>query len=325
MDQQSSASRNFALVGVAGYIAPKHLAAIRETKCKLIAAMDPHDSVGILDRYFPNTKFFNEIERFDRFLERQRREDPANKIDFLSICTPNYLHDAHIRLALRLQANAICEKPLVINPWNLDQLVELEQEYQKRVYTVLQLRHNPKIVELKKSLEAADHQTRPHVCLSYVTRRGAWYQTSWKGSDEKSGGLSVNIGIHFFDLLLWLFGSVRRASVHCSTASRMAGSLELENARVTWFLSIDGKDLPDHVREKGGFAFRSLTMDGEDIELSDGFTDLHTAVYDSILDGRGDGIADARPSIELVHSIRHSKVSSIDDLAHPFIQGKALA
>lgn len=312
-------ARNFALIGVAGFIAPKHLRAIRDTGNQLVAAMDPHDSVGILDSFFPEAQFFTEFERFDRFLEKQRREKQARPIEYLSICSPNYLHDAHVRLALRVQANAICEKPLVINPWNLEQLCELEVEYARRIYTVLQLRLHPTVRALKQSLEAEASRSRRDVHLTYITRRGAWYHRSWKGSEEKSGGLVMNIGIHFFDLLLWLFGSVERSLLHQASPSRLAGYLELEHARVRWFLSVDANDLPADVRKKGGFAHRSITIDGEELDLSAGFTDLHTEVYRDILAGGGFGIEDARPAIDLVHLVRYSREAPANGLAHPFL------
>jgi UDP-N-acetyl-2-amino-2-deoxyglucuronate dehydrogenase len=312
--------REFALIGVAGYIAPKHLKAIRDTGNVLVAATDPHDAVGILDSYFPDAGFFTEIERFDRFLERRRRRADGGPIEYVTICSPNYLHDAHVRLALRVGAHAICEKPLVINPWNLEQLQELEAEYQRRVYTVLQLRLHPAVQTLKQALAAEGNHSRRDICLTYITRRGRWYQHSWKGVEEKSGGLAMNIGIHFFDLLLWLFGRVERNIVHQNSPSRMSGCLELERARVRWFLSVDYNDLPVTVRNEGGFAYRSITIDGQDLDLSAGFTDLHTAVYREILAGGGFGTQDARPSIELVYSVRHSRESPANGLAHPMVR-----
>jgi UDP-N-acetyl-2-amino-2-deoxyglucuronate dehydrogenase len=313
-------SRNFALIGVAGFIAPKHLKAIRDTGNTLIAAMDPHDSVGILDSYFSEARFFTEIERFDRFLEKQRRQRDAKSVEFLSICTPNYLHDAHVRLALRVQSHAICEKPLVINPWNLEQLHELELEYQRRVYTVLQLRLHPTVQALKKTFEAESNESKHDVCLTYITRRGAWYHQSWKGVEQKSGGLTMNIGIHFFDLLLWLFGAAERSIVHQSVSSRMAGYLELERARVRWLLSVDASDLPAQVQANGGFAYRSITVDGQELDLSAGFAGLHTDVYKDILAGNGFGIEDCRPGIDLVYTIRNSREVPGNGFAHPMLQ-----
>ncbi len=317
--------KNFAIIGIAGFIAPKHLKAVKETGNRLVAAMDRHDAVGIMDNYFPDAAFFTEIERFDRFLEKQRRAPDGTPIDFLSICTPNYLHDSHCRLALRLGANAICEKPLVISPWNLDQLRELEQEYQRKVYSVLQLRLHPELIRLKSELEATGPCTkRKEICLTYVTRRGKWYHQSWKGDIERSGGVSMNIGIHFFDFLLWIYGNPLRSFLHVNQPSRMAGVLELEKARVRWFLSVDESDLPQQAKANGAHAFRSITVDGEEIDLSTGFTDLHTEVYRDILESRGFGIDESQPAIELVYQIRMSTPVAINDVAHPFIQGKPL-
>jgi len=311
--------KNFALIGAAGFVAPRHLKAIQQTGNLLIAAVDPHDSVGILDSYFPEATFFTEIERFDRFLEKQRRDPLGSPVEYVTICSPNYLHDAHVRLALRLRANAICEKPLVVNPWNLDQLQELEEEYQRRVYTVLQLRLHPTVQALKKSLERETNRARRDVCLTYITRRGRWYHYSWKGSEDKSGGLAANIGIHFFDLLLWLFGPVRRNLVHMYQPTRAAGCLELQWAHVRWFLSIEYDDLPAAVREKGGYAYRSITIDGQELDLSEGFTDLHTEVYRDILAGGGFGIEDARPAIELVYQVRYSRETPANGFGHPLL------
>lgn len=308
---------NFALIGAAGYIAPRHLKAIADTGNRLIAAIDPKDSVGILDRHFPNARFFIEIERFDRFVERLRRENSPERIEYLTICSPNYLHDAHVRLGLRVRADVICEKPLTITPWNVDALAELEVEYGKKVYTVLQLRLLPPLAALKSRLQNAPNRKRAQVNLSYLSRRGPWYQVSWKGDPEKSGGVAMNIGVHFFDLLLWLFGSCKRSEVHFSSPTKMAGMLELEWADVTWFVSIDAADLPAGHLEKGEPAFRSLTLDGEEIEFSSGFTELHTEVYRDILSGGGYGLADARPAVELVYGLRSSKITQSASLAHP--------
>ncbi len=313
-------SPQYALIGAAGFVASRHLNAVREVGGNLIAAVDPHDSVGVLDRYFPEAKFFTEIERFDRYLEKRRRSDSDAPADYVSICSPNYLHDAHVRLALRLRAHAICEKPLVINPWNLDQLTDLEQEQDRRVFTVLQLRSHPGVKALRESMLAESNRQQRRICLTYVTRRGPWYHTSWKGSEEKSGGLAMNIGIHFFDLLLWIFGSMQRSVVHCSTQSKMSGTLDLEWAQVSWFLSVDERDLPAEARSKGQHAYRSIKMDDEEVDLSEGFSDLHTEVYRDILDGRGFGIQDARPSIDLVYNIRNSREDPHNGSAHPFLQ-----
>lgn len=294
--------KNFAVIGVGGFVAPRHLAAIRDTGNRLLAATDPSDSVGILDRYSFDVRFFREIERFDRFLDKSRRGSEENRIHYLSICSPNYLHDAHVRMALRAGADAICEKPLVINPWNLDALEELERETGRRVYTILQLRVHPALVALKESLEG---DVKIHdVELTYVTARGGWYDLSWKGLEERSGGVATNIGIHFFDLLIWLFGGVRNVTVHAREPRRMSGLLELERANVKWFLSVNASDLPFEAKAGGKTTHRSITVDGEELEFTEGFTDLHTRMYERVLAGEGFGIAEARPSIELVYRIR---------------------
>ena len=312
-----SSARNFALLGVAGYVAPRHLQAIAGTGNRLVAACDPNDSVGVLDRYFLDARFFTEYERFDRHLEKLRRRGDDERVHYVSICSPNYLHDAHARLALRVGANAICEKPLVINPWNLDQLAELEQETGSKVFNVLQLRLLPKLQELREKVRS--RKTRADVVLSYVTRRGPWYHISWKGSEEKSGGLPTNIGIHFFDLLQWLFGGASRCDVHVAEPDRWSGYLELERADVRWYLSTRYQDLPAETIAEGKPAFRSLTLDGEEIEFSPGFTDLHTLVYQDILDGGGFGLEEARPSIELAYRIRTTKPVAARGAAHPFL------
>lgn len=310
--------KNFALTGVAGYIAPRHLQAIHATGNRLEAALDPHDSVGILDRYFPDCKFFTEFERFDRHLEKLRRADEDKRVHYVSICSPNYLHDAHIRVALRAGAHAICEKPIVIKPWNLDAIEELIHETGGSISTVLQLRLHPALMALKERI-AGNGRAKHDVCLTYITPRGPWYHYSWKGMEERSGGVAMNIGIHFFDLLLWIFGKAQRSTVHLAHPSRMAGFLELERANVRWFLSIDRSDLPDGAG--AGSTFRSVIVDGEEVEFSEGFTDLHTRVYEQVLAGNGFGIAEARPSIELVYQIRNSKVNTTDGMLHPFLNG----
>jgi UDP-N-acetyl-2-amino-2-deoxyglucuronate dehydrogenase len=311
-------SRNFAVIGVGGYIAPRHLRAIRDTGNRLVAAVDPRDSVGVLDQYSFDVKFFTEIERFDRHLEKLRRGPEPDHVHYVSVCSPNYLHDAHCRLGLRMGADVICEKPLVINPWNLDALEEIEAETKRRVHTVLQLRVHPELIKLKQSLEKDD--SRHEVQLTYVTSRGPWYQVSWKGQAEKSGGVATNIGVHFFDLLLWLFGSVADIKVHHADESRMSGFIELERARVRWFLSVDSNDLPFPLQVGGKTTYRSITVDGREIEFSEGFTDLHTRVYEEILAGRGFGIKDARPSIGLTHAIRTAPISSTDEFVHPILK-----
>ncbi len=312
--------KNFALTGLAGYIAPRHLQAIRDTGHQLVAAVDIHDSVGIVDSYFPEAAFFTEFERFDRHLEMLRRGPESERVDLVSVCSPNHLHDAHIRLALRVGADAICEKPLVMNPWNLDQLQELEEDHGKRVWTILQLRVHPALVALKARIDA-EPERRHQVRLTYVTSRGTWYRYSWKGDPNKSGGVPTNIGVHFFDMLQWLFGSVDEHQVHVHEPERAAGRLTLPKADVEWFLSLDGDDLPVEVRGEQP-TYRSITVDGEEIEFSGGFRDLHTRVYERTLAGDGFGISDARPAIDLVHSIRHA-TPRISDGAHPFVQGSS--
>lgn len=311
--------KNFALIGAAGYIAPRHMQAIKDTGNRLLAATDPKDSVGTIDRYFPDAAFFTEIERFDRHLEKLRRANDEDRVEYVSICSPNYLHDAHCRLALRLHAHAICEKPLVISPWNIDALADLEAESDRRIYTVLQLRLLPPLIALKKQLEAQPKGKRADVVLSYITRRGSWYHVSWKGDVEKSGGVAMNIGIHFFDLMLWLFGPAQRYELHHISHDKMAGVVEHEGARVRWFLSVDQNDLPPATRAAGKAAFRSLTMDGQEIEFSEGFTDLHTKVYQDIMNGGGYGLSEARPAIELVYGIRSSSTVTTRGQGHPFL------
>lgn len=311
-------SRNFAVIGVGGYIAPRHLRAIKDTGNRIVAAVDVKDSVGVLDQYSFNTRFFTEIERFDRHLEKLRRESEADRVHFVSVCSPNYLHDAHCRLALRIGADVICEKPLVINPWNLDALEEIEAETKRRVLTVLQLRVHPSLVQLRESLQSS--KAVHDVELTYITSRGPWYQVSWKGDHEKSGGVATNIGIHFFDLLMWLFGSVNGIKVYHSDHERMSGFIELERARVRWFLSVDKDDLPEQAKSNNKTTYRSITVDGKEIEFSEGFTDLHTKVYEETLAGRGFGIKDARPSVQLTYDIRQAPVSTIDTLAHPLLR-----
>jgi UDP-N-acetyl-2-amino-2-deoxyglucuronate dehydrogenase len=310
--------KNFGLTGVAGYIAPRHLQAIKDTGNRLICAVDPNDSVGILDKYFPDASFFTEFERFDRHVEKLKRTNQEEKIDYISICSPNYLHDAHMRFALRIGASAICEKPLVLNPWNLDALQELEEESEGKIYTILQLRVHPSLIELKEKMGKKDSR-RHEVCLTYITSRGPWYQYSWKGSLEKSGGIATNIGIHFFDLLIWLFGNVKSKQLYLSSHDKMSGNIELENADVKWYLSIDRNDLPIHIVEKNKNTFRSIQVDGTEIEFTEGFTDLHTRVYEETLAGKGFGINDTRPSIQLVYELRKMQISDKPELVHPYL------
>lgn len=307
--------KNFALIGVGGYVAIRHLRAIKDTKNKLIVALDNFDSVGIMDSFFPQASFFVEFERFDRHIERLRRKNI--NLDFVSICTPNYLHDAHIRMALRSGADAICEKPLVLNPWNLDALSDIEKQYGKRVNTILQLRLHPSIIALKKKIEKGPKNKIYDVDLTYLTSRGNWYYTSWKGDVSKSGGIASNIGIHFYDMLSWVFGELKSNVVHLHTHDRAAGYLEFEKARVRWFLSINYDILPNNIKEKGQNTYRSITVDGLEIEFSDGFFDLHTNSYKEILNGNGFGLDDARQSIEIVHEIRNKELSILNNDYHP--------
>lgn len=294
--------KNFALIGAAGFIAPRHLKAIKETGNNLVAALDKHDNVGILDSYFPEADFFTEFERFDRHLDKLKRK--GQKIDYITICSPNYLHDAHIRYALRYGADAICEKPLVLNPWNLDGLMEIEKETGNKVYTILQLRLHPDIIALRERVKNGPRDKVYDIDLQYMTSRGHWYHSSWKGDLSKSGGIATNIGIHFFDMLMWIFGDVKKNEVHKHEMDHASGALQLEQANVKWFLSINYDHIPASMKQKGKRTFRSLTMGNEEIEFSDGFTDLHTKSYEHILSGNGFGAEEARKSIELVTKIR---------------------
>jgi UDP-N-acetyl-2-amino-2-deoxyglucuronate dehydrogenase len=310
--------KNFGIIGVAGYIAVRHLNAIKETGNNLLASLDRFDSVGRIDNFFPESDFFVEFERFDRHFDKLKRT--GTKIDYVSICSPNYLHDSHIRFALRHHAEAICEKPIVLNPWNVDALQEIENETGHKIYTVLQLRLHPKIAELHELIKNGPKGKIYDVDLSYITSRGNWYSISWKGDPQKSGGVATNIGIHFFDMLGWIFGGVKKNIVHLSEPQKAAGYLELENARVRWFLSIDFKDIPDHIRETGQRTFRSITVDGKEIEFSKGFTDLHTVTYQEILAGRGFGLKEARQSVETAYIIRNAKPEGLHGDYHPFLK-----
>jgi UDP-N-acetyl-2-amino-2-deoxyglucuronate dehydrogenase len=313
--------KNFALVGAGGYIAPRHMKAIRDTGNKLVAALDPADSVGILDSYSFDVAFFTEFERFDRYAEKLRRKSEAERIHYVSICSPNYLHDAHMRFALRIGADAICEKPLVLNPWNLDGLKELEQETGKKIYNILQLRVHPAIIALRDRIQNDGRTAKHEIDLSYITSRGGWYFSSWKGDCHKSGGVATNIGVHFFDMLMWIFGSLQRQEVHLSTDGTMAGYLELEKANVRWMLSVDRNTLPEAVKAEGKNTYRLLSLNGEAFEFSEGFTDLHTIVYKEILAGNGYGLDDARASIELVHDLREAPVTAgTPETRHPILQ-----
>jgi UDP-N-acetyl-2-amino-2-deoxyglucuronate dehydrogenase len=299
--------KRFALIGAAGFIAPRHLKAIKETGNDLLAALDKHDNVGVLDSYFPNAHFFTEFERFDRHLDKLKRK--GQNIEYISICSPNYLHDSHIRFALRYGANAICEKPLVLNPWNLDALSEIERETGKKVFTILQLRLHKEIICLKERIASGPVDKVYDVELKYITSRGNWYHSSWKGELSKSGGIATNIGIHFFDMLIWIFGNVASVQVNNLESDHASGVLELKNARVKWFLSINSDHLPEDVKKNNKRTYRSLTLEGNEIEFSEGFTDLHTKSYSEILAGNPFGLLDARPSIELVYKIRNSQGS----------------
>lgn len=296
--------KRFALIGAAGYIAPRHMKAIRDTGNTLVAALDPNDSVGIMDTYFPEADFFTEFERFDRHIEKLRRKDNQQAIDYVSICSPNHLHDAHIRFALRSGAHAICEKPIVLNPWNIDALLDIEAEAPGSIFTVLQLRLHPSIIALKERVAAAPADKVFEVDLSYITSRGKWYHYSWKGDEAKSGGVATNIGVHFYDMLQWVFGPLQENILHHRDPQRAAGFLAYERARVRWFLSVDAADLPKEVAERGQRTYRSLQIGGEEVEFSDGFTDLHTHVYQDILSGGGFGLEANRVAIETVAAIR---------------------
>ena len=310
--------KNFALMGAAGYIAPRHLKAIKDTNNNLIAALDKFDSVGIMDRYFPNANFFTEFERFDRHIEKLKRNE-AIALDYVSICTPNYLHDSHIRMALRSGAHAICEKPIVLNPWNIDALEAIEKESEGNINTILQLRLHTAIIAFKKKVDATPKIWKYEIDLTYITSRGKWYDASWKGESSKSGGIATNIGVHFYDMLSWIFGSVQENVVHLRTPHKAAGYLEFENARVRWFLSIDAEDLPKEVKEKQQRTFRAITIDREELEFSDGFTELHTTSYQKILQHQGFGLAEVRPSIEIVHDIRNAEIENLG-YKHPFLK-----
>lgn len=312
--------KNFAVTGVAGYIAPRHLQAIKDTGNRIIAAVDPHDSVGILDSYSTETSFFTEFERFDRHLEKLRRGPEENRVHYVSICSPNYLHDAHCRQALRVGADVICEKPLVINPWNLDALSEIEEDTGGRINAILQLRVHPALLELREKLRKQESQNRKHdVVLTYITSRGKWYHYSWKGDLAKSGGIATNIGIHFFDLLIWLFGDVQEYRVFKSDKDSMSGWIELERANVRWFLSLNPNHLPYEVEVGSQVTYRSITIDGDEIEFTRGFRDLHTRVYEEVLKGNGFGIEDVRPSIELVHNIRYAPIVPHNGMHHEYL------
>ena len=309
--------KNFALIGAAGYIAPRHLKAIKETDNQLIAALDKFDSVGVMDSFFPKADFFVEFERFDRHIEKLKRG--GTHLDYVSICTPNYLHDSHIRMALRRGADAICEKPLVLNPWNVDALKDIERESGQKIHTILQLRLHPSIIALKNKVASENKAGKYDVDLTYITSRGKWYDISWKGDESKSGGIATNIGVHFYDMLSWIFGEVQENIVHLREKDKSAGYLEFKNARVRWFLSINEDDLPQEIKEKGQRTFRSISIDNEELEFSAGFTDLHTTSYQEILKGNGFGLQDSEESIKIVHNIRNAAISTIGE-KHLFVK-----
>ena len=311
--------KNFTLIGVAGYIADRHLKAIKETNNNLVASLDKFDCVGKIDSYFPDSDFFTEYERFDRHIDKLKRN--GTRIDFVSICTPNYLHDSHIRFALRQGAEAICEKPVVLNPWNIDALQVIEKETGKKVNNILQLRLHPSIIELKKKIENGPEDKIYDVDLSYITSRGKWYFISWKGDPAKSGGVATNIGVHFFDMLSWIFGDVEENIVHISDTNRAGGFLKLKKARVRWFLSVDFNDLPDQVKQRGQRTYRSITVENQEIEFSGGFTDLHTLSYQEILKGNGFGLEETKKSIETVYHIRNTSPIGLKGDFHPFAKG----
>jgi UDP-N-acetyl-2-amino-2-deoxyglucuronate dehydrogenase len=310
-------SKHFALIGAAGYIAVRHLKAIKDTGNVLLAALDKSDSVGVLDSYFPFADFFVEFERFDRHIDKLKRQ--GTKIEYVSICSPNYLHDSHMRFALRSNAIAICEKPLVLNPWNIDALKTIEQETEKKVYTILQLRLHPAIQALKKKIEDGPRDKIYDVDLTYITSRGHWYMISWKGDLQKSGGIATNIGVHFFDMLAWIFGPAKENIVHLSKHDKAAGFLYLERARVRWFLSIDYNDIPQKFKEKGSRTYRSINIDNNELEFSEGFAELHTHSYNEILAGRGFGLDASRSSIEMVYEIRNAQVKELQGDFHPIL------
>jgi len=308
--------KNFALIGVAGYIAERHLKAIKDTENNLVATLDKFDCVGKIDSYFPGADFFTEYERFDRHIDKLKRENIS--IDYVSICTPNYLHDSHIRFALRQGADAICEKPVVLNPWNIDALQVIEKETGKKVNNILQLRLHPSIIELKKKIENSPKDKVYDIDLTYITSRGNWYFISWKGDVQKSGGVATNIGVHFFDMLTWIFGDVKENIVHISESSKNAGFLKLERANVRWFLSVDYNDIPNEIKEKGQRTYRSITVENEEIEFSGGFADLHTLTYQEILKGNGFGLEETKRSIETVFNIRNAAPVGLKGEYHPF-------
>lgn len=314
-------SKNFALIGAAGYIAPRHMQAIRETENDLVAALDKNDSVGIIDSHFPESAFFTEFERFDRYLDKLKRKGDSKAVDYVAICSPNYLHDAHMRFALRAGADAICEKPIVLNPWNIDGLLDIEKDTGRKINTILQLRVHPSIIALREKIRSGNSDKKYEVDLAYITSRGKWYMHSWKGDEDKSGGIATNIGVHFYDMLHFIFGDLQDNVVHYKSDTKSAGYLEYENARVRWFLSIDYNDVPDEVKRVGQRTYRSITVDGDEIEFSGGFTDLHTISYQEILAGRGFGLEENRVAIQTVADIRERAPIGMSGDYHPFLKG----
>ena len=312
---------NFGLIGASGYIAPRHMMAIKDTGNNLVAALDKFDSVGIIDNYFPDAEFFTEPERFDRHLEKIKYEKNI-RLDYVSICTPNYLHDSHIRMALRIGADAICEKPLVLNPWNLESLAKMEKESGNKIWNILQLRLHESIITLKRKVSEAPSDKVFDIDLTYITSRGNWYCTSWKGDMSKSGGIATNIGVHFYDMLSWIFGDVKENIVHIKSHDRASGYLEFQKARVRWFLSINHETLPNHIKKNKKRTFRSIKIEGEELEFSGGFTDLHTKVYKEIIKGKGYGLDDAKNAVEIVHKIRNSQAIGLKGDYHPLAKIK---
>lgn len=313
--------KKFALIGAAGYIAPRHMKAIKDTGNDLVAALDKNDSVGIIDSFFPTADFFTEFERFDRHIDKLRRANSGKAIDYTSICSPNYLHDSHMRFGLRAGSDVICEKPLVLNPWNIDGLLDIEKDTGHRVNTILQLRVHPSIIALRDKVQGEQKDTKHEVDLTYITSRGNWYLQSWKGDANKSGGIATNIGVHFYDMLHFIFGELQENVVHHSSETMAAGYLEYENARVRWFLSVDYKYVPESAKASGQRTYRSITVDGEEIEFSGGFADLHNRSYEEILKGNGFGLEENRVAIQTVADIRNAVPQGLTGDYHPFLKG----
>jgi UDP-N-acetyl-2-amino-2-deoxyglucuronate dehydrogenase len=316
----TSNPKNFALIGAAGYIAPRHMQAIKATGNELVAMLDPNDSIGIIDSHFPDADFFTEFERLDRHIDKMRRANNGKRIDYISICSPNYLHDSHMRFALRSDTDAICEKPLVLNPWNIDGLLDIERDTGRKVNTILQLRLHPSIMALREKIQRQEHDTKFEVDLTYITARGRWYLRSWKGDEKKSGGIATNIGVHFFDMLHYIFGGLQGNTVHHCSETKASGYLEYEHARVRWFLSIDINDVPQEQRAAGQRTYRSITVAGDEIEFSGGFTDLHIRSYEEILAGRGFGLEENRTAVTTVAAIRNAPIAPRQGDYHPFLK-----